>query len=90
MWIFADENVPGTVVRALGDAGHDVVWMRVADPGASDGQVVHRLAAEGRVLLTFDKQDFGPLVKGKDMPPECGVVLSGCRCRPARDGRPVF
>ena len=32
----ADENFPGAAVTALGAAGHDVVWVRIAAPGMTD------------------------------------------------------
>jgi predicted nuclease of predicted toxin-antitoxin system len=70
----ADENFPGSAVTALGAAGHDVVWVRVAAPGASDPDVLAWAVREERVLLTFDK-DFGELAKGSALPPGCGVIL---------------
>jgi predicted nuclease of predicted toxin-antitoxin system len=54
----ADENVPASTVRALTDAGHDVIWVRISAPGSSDNDVLAQAAREGRILLTFDK-DFG-------------------------------
>ncbi len=74
MRFLADENFPGSAVTALGAAGHDVVWVRVAAPGASDPDVLAWAVREERVLLTFDK-DFGELAKGSALPPGCGVIL---------------
>ena len=70
----ADENFPGTSVRALEAAGHDVVWVRTMAPGMGDSDVLAWAAREARVLLTFDK-DFGELVKASTLPDACGVVL---------------
>jgi predicted nuclease of predicted toxin-antitoxin system len=70
----ANENFPGAAVTALGAAGHDVIWIRTAAPGASDPDVLAWTAREKRVLLTFDK-DFGELAKASGLPGTCGVVL---------------
>jgi len=61
MRLLANENIPGDVVTALQQAGHDVAWVRADAPGSPDTQVISRAQAEGRLLLTFDK-DFGELV----------------------------
>jgi len=74
MRFFANENFPGAAVTALEAAGHDVVWMRIAAPGATDPDVLAWAAREERILLTFDK-DFGDLAKASVLPPKCGVVL---------------
>jgi hypothetical protein len=36
MNLLADENIPASIVRALQDDGHDVVWIRSEAPGISD------------------------------------------------------
>ena len=36
MRILVDENVPGDVVAALIELGHDVAWVRTDSPGISD------------------------------------------------------
>src|SRR5260370_17479605 len=74
MRFFANENFPGAAVTALEAAGHDVVWMRIAAPGATDPDVLAWAAREERILLTFDK-DFGDLAKASVLPPKCAVVL---------------
>lgn len=43
-------------------------------PGASDGNVLARAKAEGRLLLTFDK-DFGALVYHRGRSASAGIVL---------------
>ena len=58
--LLANENVPGDVVAALQADNHDVVWMGQIGAGSSDEVVLALALAEGRVLLTFDK-DFGDL-----------------------------
>jgi len=74
MRFLANENFPGAAVKALVAAGHDVVWVRLAAPGATDPDVLAWAAREERILLTFDK-DFGELARGSALPPACGVVL---------------
>jgi len=74
MRFLANENFPGAAVIALQAAGHDVVWVRRASPGATDADVLAWAAVEERVLLTFDK-DFGELARGSGLPAACGVVL---------------
>jgi predicted nuclease of predicted toxin-antitoxin system len=71
---FADENMPGAVVKALRDAGHDVAWARRDCPGAADAEVLALAVIEARVLLTFDK-DFGELAYRQAQSAECGVIL---------------
>jgi predicted nuclease of predicted toxin-antitoxin system len=67
MRLLADENFPRAAVGALRDAGHDVVWVRTAAPGARDFDLLTWAAREGRVLLTFDK-DFGEVARSTDLP----------------------
>jgi predicted nuclease of predicted toxin-antitoxin system len=74
MRFLANENFPGTAVRELEAAGHDVAWFRTAAPGASDSEILAWTIRERRVLLTFDK-DFGELATKSPLPPGCGVVL---------------
>jgi hypothetical protein len=38
MRFLADENFPRAAVAALEAAGHDVVWVRTAAPGAADAE----------------------------------------------------
>jgi predicted nuclease of predicted toxin-antitoxin system len=74
MRLLADENFPGPAVRALRLLGHDVRWVRDGMRGSTDRQVLQAAQADGRVLLTCDK-DFGELAFGAGLPSECGVVL---------------
>lgn len=74
MRFLANENFPGAAVAALEAAGHGVVWVRTAAPGATDPDVLAWAAREKRILLTFDK-DFGELAGGSALPHSCGVIL---------------
>lgn len=74
MRFLANENFPGPAIAALEAAGHDVVWIRLVSPGASDVEVLAWAVREARILLTFDK-DFGELAGRASLPSNCGVVL---------------
>ena len=54
--------------------GFDVAWITEEASGASDDEVLASCSAEGRVLLTFDK-DFGELAFRRRLPATCGVIL---------------
>jgi len=70
--LLLDTCVSGVAVRALREAGHDVVWTAEweADPG--DEQILRIAHAQARVLITLDK-DFGEraIVFGEA---HCGIV----------------
>jgi predicted nuclease of predicted toxin-antitoxin system len=70
----ANENIPSEVVQAARQAGEDLSWIAESSPGVDDDVVLALSLAQGRVLLTFDK-DFGQMAfrEGKDA--SCGVIL---------------
>jgi predicted nuclease of predicted toxin-antitoxin system len=74
MRLLADENFPGPAVRALRSLGHDVAYAKETMRGAPDRAVLRSAQAEGRVLLTCDK-DFGELAFAARLPAQCGVIL---------------
>jgi predicted nuclease of predicted toxin-antitoxin system len=74
MRFLANENFPLDAVEALRRDGHDVAWVRSDNPGASDVEVLKRAVAEGRILVTFDK-DFGELAFRAKLPADCGIIL---------------
>jgi len=74
MRFLANENLPRAAVEGLRAAGHDVAWIRIEAPGASDEQVLARSRDEARVLITLDK-DFGELVLRRGLGASQGVVL---------------
>ena len=74
MRLLADENVPGDLVAALRERGHDVAWAHTDSPGSRDPEVLARAQAEDRILITFDK-DFGELAFRAGLPAASGVVL---------------
>jgi predicted nuclease of predicted toxin-antitoxin system len=69
----ADESCAGPVIRALREAGHDVLAIAEIARGATDEQVLERALAEKRVLITEDR-DFGELVYARGRS-SAGVIL---------------
>ena len=63
MRFLADENVSRQVVERLRADGHDVIAVTQSGQGVSDKHVVEMANAEGRILITEDR-DFGELVVG--------------------------
>ena len=57
----ADESCAGPVIRALRQAGHDVIAIAEVEQGAADDQVLERALNDKRILITEDR-DFGKLV----------------------------
>ena len=74
MRFLVDENLLLPIVEALRREGHDVAWVRADAPGSTDEQVLARALAEGRVLVTADK-DFGDLAFGAGLGAGSGVIL---------------
>lgn len=72
--ILANENIPGEAVEALRRDGHDVAWGRTYAPGRTDEAVLAQAQAEGRILMTFDK-DFGELAFRRELPTSSGIIL---------------
>ena len=66
----------------LRSRGHDLVWIEEETPGIDDQAVLSRATAEGRILLTYDK-DFGDLVFRDKLKAPFGVILFRIR----RDNR---
>ena len=84
MRFLANENFAAVV--ALQAAGHDIVWVRPAEPGATDPDVFALAAPEERIPLTFAK-DFGELTRASNRPLTCAVCCCGFRSRPRGVGR---
>jgi predicted nuclease of predicted toxin-antitoxin system len=85
--ILANENVMASVIAELRQRGHDVLSVKESMPSERDEAVLARARAEGRVVVTHDK-DFGELAFRAGLPASCGIVLfrlSGCD--PASDRR---
>lgn len=74
MPLCANENIPDDCVLRLRRDAHDVLWIRESSPGSSDKNVLARSYAEGRLLITFDK-DFGELVFRHGANASHGIIL---------------
>jgi predicted nuclease of predicted toxin-antitoxin system len=74
MRILADENFPGDAVSALREGGHDVLWVCMSMPGASDSEILKVAQNDRRIVLTLDK-DFGELAFRLQNISLSGVIL---------------
>ena len=75
MRFLADENFPRPTVEGPQRQGHDVLWARIDCPGLKDRILLDRAEAEGRLVLTLDK-DFWRLALQRPIPlVRCGVIL---------------
>ncbi len=61
MKFLVDTCISSFAVRALRDAGYDVVWVPETGKDPGDTVILKMAVDEGRVLVTADK-DFGDLV----------------------------
>ncbi len=86
MNFLADESCAGPVIRALREAGHDVVAIAEVAKGATDEQVLERALNEKRILITEDR-DFGELVYARGRS-SAGVILVRFHGR-ARGAKPA-
>jgi|SRR5215471_15352798 len=86
MNFLADESCAGPVIRALREAGHDVVAVADVSKGATDEQVLELALKEKRVLITEDR-DFGELVYAHGRR-SAGVILVRFHSR-ARSAKPA-
>lgn len=74
MRLLADENIPLETVRALRAAGHDVFSAAESAQGAADNELLRRANADGRLLVTFDR-DFGDLAVRAGQLAPAGIAL---------------
>lgn len=75
MRLLADENFPRLVVQELRSRGHDVVWISEERPGISDSDVLIFATIDKRLLITFDKEDFGELIFRDKWKAPFGIIL---------------
>lgn len=71
--LLADENIPVKAIEALRVAGLDVLSVREQAPGITDEEVLRLAVAQGRVLVTFDR-DFGELIFGQGRTPPPSII----------------
>jgi predicted nuclease of predicted toxin-antitoxin system len=67
MKLLLDTCVWGGALGELQTAGHDVVWAGQWDQDPGDEEILARALAEGRILVTLDK-DFGELAIVRGLP----------------------
>src|SRR5262245_28317794 len=73
MRFVADENCPQPIIERLRSLGADVLAVREAMPGSTDGSVLDLVVSTGRILITADN-GFGDLVLRSDQS-IAGLVL---------------
>jgi predicted nuclease of predicted toxin-antitoxin system len=75
MRLLADENFPSGLIELLRLDGHDVKWVRTDYPRYPDAAVLEIAEADGRIVLTLDK-DYIQIARQRRIPiAGCGVVL---------------
>ena len=75
MRICADENIPDDAIALLRTAGHDVLSVSEYRPGLTDADVLQLAYQESRILITFDKKDFGELIFLRGATPPPALIL---------------
>jgi predicted nuclease of predicted toxin-antitoxin system len=70
--ILLDACVWGGALAKLRSEGHDVEWIGALPEDPGDEEVISRACAEGRVLVTLDK-DFGEMAVVRGVP-HCGII----------------
>ncbi|MEX2263661.1 MAG: DUF5615 family PIN-like protein [Bryobacteraceae bacterium] len=75
MRLLADENFPLPTIEALREDGHDVTWARTRYSGSTDTALLDRAEAEGRVLLTLDKDFWQIAIQRRQPLQQSGVIL---------------
>ena len=73
MKTLVDVSAGQAIADSLRSLGHDVQAVRDRDPRMSDADILTWAVAEGRLVVTFDK-DFGELVF-RSKQPHAGVLL---------------
>lgn len=86
MRLLAGENFSRPVILALRRQSHDVQWARTDHPGLKDLALLERAEADGRLVVTLDK-DFRQLALQRRIPlRRSGVILF--RVHPATPENP--
>ena len=87
--LLVDENLPVLTTELLRRAGHDVESVLEISPGVSDAEALAYAVAERRIVVTFDKQDFGELIYRHRLPAPPGVLVFRLPDIPA-EGLPYY
>jgi predicted nuclease of predicted toxin-antitoxin system len=73
MKLLANENFPMASKKLLAENGFDIIHIGQTNGGISDEVVMKMAIAEGRAILTFDR-DYGELIFKYGYKPPKGVV----------------
>jgi len=73
MRLLLNENIPLASVRALREAGHDVLAITEYSPGITDQEVLQLAQRENRIVVTFDR-DYGELIYRRGLPVPNGIL----------------
>ena len=87
MKVLLDSCVAGMAAAAIRAAGHDVVWSGEWPNDPGDEEIVAVATAEGRVVITIDK-DFAELAVVRGLLPHGMIRLVGFRA--SEQGRAVI
>jgi predicted nuclease of predicted toxin-antitoxin system len=75
MRLLADENFPRPTVEALRRKGQDILWARIECSGLTDRALLERAEADGRLVLTLDKDFWQLALQRPTALRRCGVIL---------------
>lgn len=71
--LLADENIPAKAIDTLRGAGYDLLSIQETAAGISDEEVLRIAVAQGRILVTFDR-DYGELIFGEGHEPPPSII----------------
>ena len=89
MKFIVDENMDEQLISLLRDAGYDVLSVFETARGSDDVEVLSMAVTEDRILLTYDKNDFGALLYDRGLPAPPAIILFRIPDVPA-ERRPQF
>ena len=75
MKFIVDENMDEQLISLLRDAGYDVLSVFETARGSDDVEVLSMAVTEDRILLTYDKNDFGALLYDRGLPAPPAIIL---------------
>lgn len=75
MKLILDENMGEQLVSLLRNAGYDIFSVFETARGSDDFEVLAIAVDEDRILLTYDKNDFGALICDRGLPGPPAVLL---------------
>ena len=64
--LLLDENIPKSIEKCLKNLNHNVIHIRLTNPGMIDKEIISKSANEKRIIIILDK-DFGYLVYNQEL-----------------------